>query len=107
MDILAQHKNIVNDKPDRIIDLVRHPGGQAPEGRHLLGVHQALLGFAVAGGGTSPATNRDLGARLLGAFMTQGVGADVWVASGLSLSVTVSTGYPVWLRPELALRYRF
>jgi hypothetical protein len=69
--------------------------------------HQALLGVAIAGGGTSPATNRDLGARFLGAFMTQGIGASIWVASGLSLQVSASTGYPVWLRPELALRYRF
>lgn len=69
--------------------------------------HQALLGFGVSAGGTTDVPNRDLGQRLLGAFMTQGLGVDVAVTGGLHASFALSTGYPVWLRPELALRYRF
>lgn len=69
--------------------------------------HQALFGFALSGGGTASEPSRDLGERLLGAFTTQGVGAEVRVVQGLRLALTASTGYPVWFRPELAARWRF
>lgn len=68
---------------------------------------QASAGLAIASGGSSPAPSRTLGERLLGAFMTQGVGLDLALVRGLSAGLSVSTGYPVWLRPELSLRWRF
>lgn len=69
--------------------------------------HQALFGFALSGGGTASEPSRDLGERLLGAFTTQGIGAEVRLVQGLRLALTASTGYPVWFRPELAARFRF
>ena len=65
--------------------------------------HQALAAFAISGSGD--VHDRAIGERLLGAFMTQGVGVSVELCSCWSVSLTVSTGYPVWLRPELAARY--
>lgn len=70
-------------------------------------LHQALLGVGLSSGGTTQVPKRELGERLLGAFMTQGVGADVTIVRGLHASLTLSTGYPVWLRPELVAYYRF
>ncbi len=69
--------------------------------------HQALLGFALSSSGTAQVPERSLGERLLGAFATQGVGIDAAVWRGLHAALSVSTGYPVWLRPDLARRYRF
>lgn len=69
--------------------------------------HQALLGVALSSGGTTEVPKREIGERLLGAFVTQGVGAELEVWRGFHAALTLSTGYPVWLRPELAVRYRF
>lgn len=69
--------------------------------------HQALLSFAVSSSGTGPVQNRAIGERLLGAFMTQGIGLSAQLHRCWSASLTVSTGYPVWLRPEIAVRYTF
>lgn len=69
--------------------------------------HQALLAFAVSSSGTGPVQNRAIGERLLGAFVTQGLGLSAQLHGCWSAALTVSTGYPVWLRPELALRYTF
>jgi hypothetical protein len=69
--------------------------------------HQGLLAVGLSSGGTAEVPNRTLGERLLGVFMTQGIGVDLSIWRGLHTSLTVSTGYPVWLRPELALGYRF
>jgi len=65
--------------------------------------HQALAAFALGSGGHL----RTFGDRLLGAFVTQGIGMSAHVSSCWSAAVVVSTGYPVWLRPELVVRYRF
>lgn len=65
--------------------------------------HQALAAFAISGSGN--VNDRAIGERLLGAFMTQGVGISVELCRCWSVSLAVSTGYPVWLRPELAARY--
>lgn len=65
--------------------------------------HQALAAFAISGSGD--VNGRAIGERLLGAFMTQGVGVSVELCQCWSVSLAVSTGYPVWLRPELAARY--
>lgn len=69
--------------------------------------HQAFAGLGLSSGGTADVPKRELGERLLGAFMTQGLGADVAVYKSLHVALTVSTGYPVWLRSELAARVRF
>jgi len=69
--------------------------------------HQSLFGTALSSGGTAEAPKRELGERLLGVFMTQGLGAEAHVAHGFHAALTLSTGYPVWFRPELAVRYRF
>ncbi|MBL8609524.1 MAG: hypothetical protein JNL38_19495 [Myxococcales bacterium] len=69
--------------------------------------HQSLFGTALSSGGPAAAPKRELGERLLGVFMTQGLGAEVHVAYGFHAGLTLSTGYPVWFRPELAVRYRF
>jgi len=69
--------------------------------------HQATAAFAVSASGKGPVQNRDLGERLLGAFMEQGLGVAVHIDCRWSASLAVSTGYPVWLRPELAVRVVF
>jgi hypothetical protein len=69
--------------------------------------HQALAGFAVSSGGEGPVSHREIGERLLGPVFTQGVGAEVLLYRGLTATLVVSTGYPVWLRPELTVKYRF
>jgi hypothetical protein len=68
--------------------------------------HQAVAAFALASGGNSPVA-RDLGDRLLGGLFTQGVGIAARVHGCWTAAFTVSTGYPVWLRTELAVRYTF
>lgn len=69
--------------------------------------HQSLFAVGISSGGTAQVPNRTLGEQLLGAFMTQGLGVNVWMWRGLHAAFAVSTGYPVWLRPELSLGYRF
>ena len=65
--------------------------------------HQALVATALGSGGHL----RTIGDRILGAFLTQGIGLDAKLAPSWSVGVVVSTGYPVWLRSELAARYAF
>lgn len=69
--------------------------------------HEALLAIAVSGGGSVDAPHRDLGERLLGAFVTQGLGAEYAFGGNWCAGLAVTTGYPVWLRSELALRHSF
>lgn len=69
--------------------------------------HQAYLGTALSGGGSTDVPERDLGERMLGAFVTQGLGAQVLLGSGFSLALTCETGYPVWLRSTLAVNYLY
>jgi hypothetical protein len=71
--------------------------------------HQAVAAFAISSSGTSEAPNRDLGQRLLGGILTQGIGAQLPLGAGhrWAVALTVSTGTPVWLRPELAVRGTF
>jgi hypothetical protein len=68
---------------------------------------QAVAAFGVSSSGTGPVQNRAIGERLLGAFMTQGIGISAQLYRCWTASFTVSTGYPVYLRPELAVRYTF
>lgn len=68
---------------------------------------QAVASFAVSSSGTGPVQNRAIGERLLGAFMTQGLGISAQLAGRWSASLAISTGDPVYLRPELAVRYTF
>jgi hypothetical protein len=72
------------------------------EGRFEL-FHQALAAFALATGGHF----QTIGDRLLGPFFTQGLGLAAHVAPCWSVALVVSTGDPVWLRSELAVRYAF
>lgn len=69
--------------------------------------HQALAALAVSASGRGPVQDRDLGQRLLGAFLTQGIGLQAVVSGGWTASLLLATGYPVWLRPELTVRYTF
>ena len=69
--------------------------------------HQALAAFAVSSSGTGPVTGRDLGERLLGGFLTQGVGLATTRPGRWTVALVVSTGYPVWLRPELTVQHTF
>jgi hypothetical protein len=68
---------------------------------------QATAGLAISEGGTAQDPARELGDRLLGPVFTQGVGVAVHVCRCWSASFTLSTGDPVWLRPELAATYSF
>jgi hypothetical protein len=65
--------------------------------------HQASASFALSSSGTFD--DRQLGDRLLGGFFTQGLGAEYAIDPCWSVALTVSTGYPVWLRPELAVKF--
>ena len=65
--------------------------------------HQALAAFGLGTGGHF----QMFGDRVLGPFLTQGVGVAVTVAPCWSVAFVASTGDPVWLRTELAVRYRF
>lgn len=66
----------------------------------------SLCGVAIAGDGHHALTNRDLGARLLGAFLSQGLGVQASLGGGWLAGIEVATGYPVWLRSQLSVRYR-
>jgi hypothetical protein len=65
--------------------------------------HQALASFAISQGGDL----RTIGDRLLGGFFTQGLGLALVTGSAWTIEVAVSTGYPVWLRSDVALVVRF
>ena len=65
--------------------------------------HQAVASFAVTQGGDL----RAVGDRLLGGFFTQGLGLALVTGSAWTLEVSLQTGYPVWLRSDIALRVRF
>jgi hypothetical protein len=69
--------------------------------------HQALMAFGLSASGNGAVEDRALGERVLGAFMEQGLGAQVALTDRWRLSMAISVGYPVWLRPELALRFAF
>jgi hypothetical protein len=69
--------------------------------------YQGRLSLGISAGGRTNVPERDLGQRLLGAFVTQGLGVDAHLLPSLSIALTLDTGYPVWLRPALAVRYRF
>jgi hypothetical protein len=63
--------------------------------------HQALAGAALS---SAPG---DLGDRLLGGIFEQGLGMSLDLVPGWSVKAAVSTGYPVWLRGELGVTYRW
>ena len=69
--------------------------------------HQALAAFALSSSGAGPVQGRAIGERILGPVMMQGLGISAQLYRCWTASLTVSTGYPVWLRPELAVRYTF
>ena len=69
--------------------------------------HQALMAFGLSGSGNGAVDDRELGERVLGAFMEQGIGAQIALTESWRLAAVVSVGYPVWLRSELALRFAF
>ena len=68
--------------------------------------HQAVAAFVVSSSGDGP-VQRAIGERLLGPMFTQGLGAQLEVHRCWTVALVLSTGYPVWLRPELSLRYTF
>jgi len=67
--------------------------------------HQALAAFAISGSGDFD--NRDIGQRVLGAVLTQGVSVQASINPCWTVALVVSTGTPVWLRPELTVRFTF
>lgn len=69
--------------------------------------HQALLAFGLSASGNDTVDDRALGERVLGAFVAQGLGVQIALSESWWLGAVVSFGYPVWLRPELALRFAF
>lgn len=69
--------------------------------------YQASAAFAVSSGGHGPVMNLSIGERLLGAMLEQGVGVEASLGGGWTCALVVSTGNPVWLRPELAVKYTF
>jgi hypothetical protein len=69
--------------------------------------HQALAGAAVSSGGDGAVQNRTFGDRLLGGIFEQGLGFDLEFVPGWSAKIAVSTGYPIWLRSELGVTYRW
>jgi hypothetical protein len=69
--------------------------------------HQAVAAFAVSSSGEGPVQNRMLGERLLGPVFTQGVGVEAHVDACWAAAFVLSTGDPVWLRPELTVKYTF
>jgi hypothetical protein len=68
--------------------------------------HQASAAFAISSAGTATAPDRMLGDRLLGPVFTQGIGIATTIRCWTA-ALVVSTGDPVWLRPEVAVRYTF
>jgi len=64
---------------------------------------QTLAATAVSQGGNL----RTFGDRLLGPFFTQGVGIAYQISPAISFATTASTGDPVWLRYDVALRLTF
>ncbi len=75
-------------------------------GRYEL-FHQAVAAFAVSSSGQGPVGNRMLGERMLGPVFTQGVGIEAHLDACWAAAVVVSTGDPVWLRPEASVKYTF
>jgi hypothetical protein len=67
--------------------------------------HQAMAAFAISSSGRGPVQDREIGERLLGAFLTQGVGVQAAINPCWNVALTVNTGTPVWLRPELSVRF--
>jgi hypothetical protein len=63
--------------------------------------HQALAGAALS---SAPG---DLGDRLLGGIFEQGLGMSLDLVPGWSVKAALSTGYPVWLRSEVGVTYRW
>ena len=69
--------------------------------------HQAVAAFAVSSSGAGPVQNRALGERLLGPVFTQGFGVEAHIDACWAAAFVLSTGDPVWLRPELTVKYVF
>ena len=67
--------------------------------------HQAVMAFGLSASGNGAVEGRQLGERILGAFVTQGLGTQLALTDRWHLALVVSTGYPVWLRTELAARF--
>ena len=67
--------------------------------------HQATASLAMSSSGAFH--DRKLGDRLLGPMLTMGLGVEVALDPCWAVALAVSTGTPVWLRPELAVRYAF
>jgi len=67
--------------------------------------HQAVAMVAIASAGEH--SNRDLGQRLLGGVLTQGAGIQGAINRCWNIAFTLSTGTPIWLRPELTVRFTF
>ena len=51
-------ESVADQRPERVADLVRDPGREAPEGGHLLRLHQLPLGLVAAAGWSRRATGR-------------------------------------------------
>jgi hypothetical protein len=69
--------------------------------------HQAVAAFAISSSGAGPVQNRMLGERLLGPVFTQGLGIEFHIDPCWAAAFVLSTGDPVWLRPELTVKYTF
>ena len=67
--------------------------------------HQAVAALAISSSGKGDVQDREIGERLLGAVLTQGVGTQLAINRCWNVALTVSTGTPIWLRTELAVRY--
>ena len=74
-----------------------------PLGEHATLFHQSLAAFGIGTGGHF----QTIGDRLLGPFFTMGLGVDVKLHPCWSIAAVLAVGDPVWLRSELAVRYRF
>lgn len=69
--------------------------------------HQAMVGFVVSSSGRGAVQDRQIGERLLGPILTQGIGLEMAIDRCWTAALAVSTGTPVWLRPELSVKYTF
>jgi len=69
--------------------------------------HQALAGAALSSGGEGAVQHRTFGDRLLGGIFEQGAGVEVALTRSWAVKAVVSTGYPVWLRSELGVTFRW
>ena len=67
--------------------------------------HQAVASFALSSSGRGDVQDRDIGQRVLGGVLAQGVGLQFAIDRCWNVALTVSVGTPIWLRSELAVRF--